>query len=94
MNEHKGRIGIFIILLLTFLSFIPLRSLKFEFNIEKLFPAGDPAGSPGDVGRSREPAGWISGRRGARAPGRVREADAQPGRGDHLVGGGAAFYRN
>ncbi|MBK7561346.1 MAG: MMPL family transporter [Chitinophagaceae bacterium] len=42
MNEHKGRIGIFIILLLTFLSFIPLRSLKFEFNIEKLFPSGDP----------------------------------------------------
>lgn len=42
MNANKSRIGIFIILLLTILSFIPLRSLKFEFNIEKLFPAGDP----------------------------------------------------
>jgi len=42
MNENKGRIGIFVILLLTSLCFIPLRSLKFEFNIEKLFPAGDP----------------------------------------------------
>ncbi len=42
MNANKSRIGIFIILLLTLISFIPLRSLKFEFNIEKLFPAGDP----------------------------------------------------
>lgn len=29
------------ILVITLLSLIPLRSLKFEFNIEKLFPAGD-----------------------------------------------------
>jgi predicted RND superfamily exporter protein len=42
MNDNKSRIGIFVILLLTILCFIPLRSLKFEFNIEKLFPAGDP----------------------------------------------------
>lgn len=42
MNEKKSRIAVVIILLITLLSFIPLRSLKFEFNIEKLFPAGDP----------------------------------------------------
>ncbi len=41
MNENKSRMGIFVILLLTVFSIIPLRSLKFEFNIEKLFPAGD-----------------------------------------------------
>jgi len=42
MNEKKSRIGIIIILLLTLLSIIPLRSLKFDFNIEKLFPHDDP----------------------------------------------------
>ncbi|MBI1342968.1 MAG: MMPL family transporter [Terrimonas sp.] len=42
MNERIGRTGLVVILLLTLLSFLPLRSLKFEFNIEKLFPAGDP----------------------------------------------------
>lgn len=42
MNEKKSRTGLILILLLTILSFIPLRSLRFEFNIEKLFPAGDP----------------------------------------------------
>ena len=42
MNEKKSWIGLTVILLITVLSLIPLRSLKFEFNIEKLFPAGDP----------------------------------------------------
>lgn len=41
MNEKKSRIGIIVILLLTLLSLIPLRSLKFDFNIEKLFPHDD-----------------------------------------------------
>ncbi|HPG10450.1 MAG TPA: MMPL family transporter [Chitinophagaceae bacterium] len=42
MNENRTRAGVVLLLLITLLSFIPLRSLKFEFNIEKLFPAGDP----------------------------------------------------
>ena len=41
MNERKSRVGVIIILLITILSLIPLRSLKFEFNIEKFFPSGD-----------------------------------------------------
>lgn len=41
MSENKSRIAILMILVITLLSLIPLRSLKFEFNIEKLFPAGD-----------------------------------------------------
>ncbi|MBK8609798.1 MAG: MMPL family transporter [Chitinophagaceae bacterium] len=41
MNENKSRNAVIVILLITLLSLIPLRSLKFEFNIEKLFPAGD-----------------------------------------------------
>ena len=42
MYGEKSRNAVYIILLITILSLIPLRSLKFEFNIEKLFPAGDP----------------------------------------------------
>lgn len=42
MNGKKSRNAVYVILLITLLSLIPLRSLKFEFNIEKLFPAGDP----------------------------------------------------
>lgn len=42
MNDKKSRIAVVVILLITLLSLIPLRSLKFEFNIEKLFPSGDP----------------------------------------------------
>ena len=42
MNEKNSRVGVIVILLVTLLSLIPLRSLKFDFNIEKLFPAGDP----------------------------------------------------
>ncbi len=41
MNEKKSRLAIYIILLITLASFIPLRTLKFEFNIENLFPTGD-----------------------------------------------------
>ena len=41
MNEKKSRLAVYIILLIALLSFIPLRNLKFEFNIEKLFPRGD-----------------------------------------------------
>lgn len=42
MRNEKSRLAIFTVLLITALCFIPLRSLKFEFNIEKLFPSGDP----------------------------------------------------
>ena len=42
MEKIKSRRIIFVLLLLTILSFIPLRSLKFEFNIEKLFPVIPP----------------------------------------------------
>jgi predicted RND superfamily exporter protein len=42
MNEKIGRYGLYVIVLLTLLCAIPLRSLRFEFNIEKLFPQGDP----------------------------------------------------
>lgn len=41
MEPHKNRRIIFVLLALTLFSFIPLRSLKFEFNIEKLFPRDD-----------------------------------------------------
>lgn len=41
MEQIKSRRIVFILLLLTIFSFIPLRSLKFEFNIEKLFPRDD-----------------------------------------------------
>ena len=41
MNDKKSRLIIVLVLLITLLSFIPLRSLRFEFNIEKLFPSGD-----------------------------------------------------
>lgn len=41
MHKKKSRLIIFIIGLVTLLSLIPLRSLKFEFNIENLFPTGD-----------------------------------------------------
>jgi predicted RND superfamily exporter protein len=41
MEKIKSRRIIFVLLLLTIFSFIPLRSLKFEFNIEKLFPRDD-----------------------------------------------------
>ena len=42
MNVRAGRIGFYGIILLTCLSFIPLRSLRFEFRTENFFPAGDP----------------------------------------------------
>ena len=41
MEKIKSRRIILVLLLLTIFSFIPLRSLKFEFNIEKLFPRDD-----------------------------------------------------
>lgn len=41
MDQIKSRRTIFVLLLLTLFSFIPLRSLKFEFNIENLFPQDD-----------------------------------------------------
>ncbi|HEU5165696.1 MAG TPA: MMPL family transporter [Chitinophagaceae bacterium] len=41
MEKIKSRRIIFVLLLFTLVSFIPLRSLKFEFNIEKLFPQDD-----------------------------------------------------
>jgi len=41
MEHKKSRRIIFVLLLLTIFSFLPLRSLKFEFNIEKLFPHDD-----------------------------------------------------
>ena len=41
MEKIKSRRIVFVLLLLTLFSFIPLRSLKFEFNIEKLFPHDD-----------------------------------------------------
>ncbi|MFZ9386363.1 MAG: efflux RND transporter permease subunit [Chitinophagaceae bacterium] len=42
MNERKSRIGFYLVVLLTCLSFLPLRSLRFEFRTENFFPAGDP----------------------------------------------------
>lgn len=42
MTERKSRAAIVIILLLTLGCLIPLRQLRFDFNIEKLFPADDP----------------------------------------------------
>ena len=42
MNEQKSRVAIVILLLVTLLCLLPLRTLQFEFNIEKLFPDGDP----------------------------------------------------
>lgn len=41
MENIKSRRIIFVLLLFTLFSFIPLYSLKFEFNIEKLFPLDD-----------------------------------------------------
>ena len=41
MEKIKSRRIIFVLLLITIFSVIPLRSLKFEFNIEKLFPHDD-----------------------------------------------------
>lgn len=41
MNEKKSWLALGVILLTTIVSLIPLRSLKFEFNIENLFPSGD-----------------------------------------------------
>ena len=41
MSDKKSQLAVYLILLITLLSFIPLRTLKFEFNIEKLFPRGD-----------------------------------------------------
>jgi len=41
MEQIKSRRVIFALLVLTIFSFIPLRSLKFEFSIEKLFPRDD-----------------------------------------------------
>lgn len=42
MNERISRTAITIIILLSVLCLIPLRGLRFDFNIEKLFPADDP----------------------------------------------------
>jgi predicted RND superfamily exporter protein len=42
MNEAKSRWAFLIIAGITLLSLLSLRSLKFDFSIEKLFPAGDP----------------------------------------------------
>jgi uncharacterized protein len=42
MNTKNSRRVIYLILAITLLCFIPLRNLRFEFNIEKLFPASDP----------------------------------------------------
>lgn len=42
MKKNYSWPVIYALLLVTTLSLIPLRSLKFEFNIEKLFPSGDP----------------------------------------------------
>jgi predicted RND superfamily exporter protein len=41
MEKIKSRRIIFVLLLFTLFSFIPLHSLKFEFNLEKLFPQND-----------------------------------------------------
>ncbi len=42
MYEKRSWAGFYLIVLLTGLSFIPLRSLQFDFNSEKFFPDGDP----------------------------------------------------
>ncbi len=42
MKRNYSWLTIYAILLITTISLVPLRSLKFEFNIEKLFPAKDP----------------------------------------------------
>jgi uncharacterized protein len=42
MNTKNSWRVIYGILAITILCFIPLRNLRFEFNIEKLFPANDP----------------------------------------------------
>ncbi len=42
MNEKISRVALFWVTLLTLLCFLPLRQLKFGFDIEKFFPAGDP----------------------------------------------------
>ena len=41
MEKIRSRRIVYVLVLLTLFSFIPLRSLKFEFNIEKLFPHDD-----------------------------------------------------
>lgn len=42
MNGKTSRTGFYLIALLTCLSFLPLRSLRFDFKSENFFPAGDP----------------------------------------------------
>ncbi|MBI3139620.1 MAG: MMPL family transporter [Sphingobacteriales bacterium] len=42
MYEKRSWAGFYLIVLLTGLSFIPLRSLRFDFNSENFFPDGDP----------------------------------------------------
>ncbi|MBI5373462.1 MAG: MMPL family transporter [Sphingobacteriales bacterium] len=42
MYEKRSWAGFYLIVLLTGLSFLPLRSLKFDFNSESFFPDGDP----------------------------------------------------
>lgn len=42
MNESTSRSAFLVLIGITLLSILAIRSLKFDFNIEKLFPAGDP----------------------------------------------------
>ena len=42
MNRKFSWPAIYIVVAITLLSLIPLSHLKFEFNIEKLFPVRDP----------------------------------------------------
>jgi uncharacterized protein len=42
MNQRNSWLVVYVVVFLTMLCMIPLRNLRFEFNIEKLFPADDP----------------------------------------------------
>ena len=41
MNQKASKHSIFLIVLLSLLSIIPLKSLRFDLNIENLLPSGD-----------------------------------------------------
>src|SRR6187402_2732348 len=41
MNQKAGNLSIYFIILLSLLSIVPILSLRFNFNIEKLLPSRD-----------------------------------------------------
>ena len=42
MNRKKSNIAIYIIIVISILSFIPLSHLKFDFSLDNMFPLNDP----------------------------------------------------